>query len=238
MSLPEYEDTILIQASKLSPEKAIAFFREKEFKITWNWRETLNDANNATFQVAKSMNMGVLQDIRGMVDKALKDGIGFRQFAKDLEPMLIKRGWWGSQVIGGQRVQLGSMHRLKTIYATNTQSAYNAGRWKVQERGKKRRPFLRLNEVLDTVTRDSHRKVSGTVAPVDDPFWDRWYPPNGFRCRGRVQPITAERAKGGKKPIKDDPDKGFSNNPGKKVFKPKKGDFDSDLEREAKKMNP
>ena len=232
MALPEYDENILVSAAKFKPQQAIEFFRKKGFKITWNWRETLASANAQTFTVAKSINMGILKDINKSVDKAIADGISFEKFAAELEPTLRKRGWWGMKTVNGERVRLGSMHRLKTIYDTNTQSAYNAGRWETQERGKVRRPFLRLNEVLDGSTRDSHRRVSGTVAEVGDAFWDRWYPPNGFNCRGRVQSLNqreldretqAGRAhKITAKDKKAQPDKGFDANPGKKEFVPER----------------
>lgn len=241
MALPEFnEETILILAAELPPAEAVAFFREKGFKITWDWRETLADANKATFQVAKSMNMGVLQDIRTMVDKAIADGLTFKQFAAELEPNLVKRGWWGSQIVDGKRVQLGSLHRMNTIYQTNTQSAYNAGRWEVQSRDKRRRPFLRLNEILDASTRTTHRRMSGSIAKVTSKFWNRWYPPNGFNCRGRVQSLTEKQARAFGIGIKGraQPDRGFSNNPGIKVFQAKKADFDNDLFNESKKMDP
>jgi len=241
MALPDYdEETILIAAAKLPPEKAIEFFRKKGFKITWDWRETLNNANNATFQVAKSMNMGILKDIRKMVDKSIAEGITFEQFAKELEPMLVKRGWWGSQVVDGKRVQLGSVHRLNTIYQTNTQSSYNAGRWETQSRDTKRRPFLRLNEVLDASSRIKHAQMNGAIQHINSRFWRTQYPPRGFNCRASAQSLTEKQAKafGITKKRNHPPDPGFANNPGISVFKPKKSDFDADLFNASKKMEP
>lgn len=241
MALPDYnEETILVEAAKLPPEKAIEFFRKKGFTINWDWRETLNDANNATFQVARATNMGVLKDIRKMVDKAIADGITFKQFAKELEPMLVKRGWWGSQIVDGKRVQLGSLHRLNTIYQTNTQSAYNAGRWETQSRDTKRRPFLRLNEVDDASSRLNHKRMNGVIQLIASVFWKTQYPPRGFNCRARAQSLTEKQAKafGITKKANIPPDRGFANNPGLRVFKPSKADFDDDLFAASKKMEP
>lgn len=243
MALPDYNpETILIEAADLPPAQAIKFFRQQGFKITWDWKETLREANLRTFTVAKAMSQDILQEIRNELEKALTEGQTFKQFRENLEPFLRKRGWWGMQVIDGQKVQTGSVHRLKNIYRTNTQTAYNAGRWETQERGKKRRPILRLNEVLDGATRDSHRAVSGTMAPVGSPFWNRWYPPNGFGCRGRVQSLTEKQAKSfgyrQTEPLpKTRPDTGFSSNPGKAFEIPDKK-IDADLKREARKMKP
>lgn len=240
MALPQYnEETILVEAGKLAPAEAIEFFRKKGFKITWSWRETLKQADQQAFTVAKSMHMDILQEIRKATDKAIADGLSFEQFRDSIEPFLRRRGWWGMKTVNGQRVQLGSVHRLKTIYSTNTQSAYNAGRWDVQQRAKRVLPFLRLNEVLDAKTRSSHANVSGTIAPIDDPFWDRWYPPNGFNCRGRAQSLTEAQAKGSpieaQKIPKIKPDKGFDHNNGKVFDLPKK-DIDSDLKKAGENL--
>ena len=99
MALPEYETSILVAAAKLPPAEAIEFFRAKGFVINWDWRETLGNANNNVFQVAKAMRLDVLQDIRGAVDKALAEGQTFKQFRKELEPQLAKKGWTGKKFL-------------------------------------------------------------------------------------------------------------------------------------------
>jgi hypothetical protein len=35
--------------------------------------------------------------------------------------------------------------------------------------------------------RDTHRQLDRIIRPVDDPFWDTHYPPNGWRCRCDVR---------------------------------------------------
>jgi len=247
MALPDYDaNTILVEAAKLPPEEAIAFFRAKGFKIDWDWRDTLANANNKVFQVAKATNLDVLTDIRNAVDKAIAKGDTFATFQKGLQPLLKKRGWTGIKKIVNpltgkvEKVVLGTPHRLKTIYNTNVQSAYMAGRWEVQERNADILPFLKLIEVLDSVTRQSHRRMSGTIAPVGDPIWDIWYPPNGFNCRGRVQQIDQEQAEAEGIGATSDklPDEGFDGNPGRKDFKPRKEAYDPALWRRAQKMKP
>ena len=79
----------------LPPEDAIKFFEEKGFEITWDWREQLLINNAQVFTVAKAMKMDILTDIREMVDSALKEGMTFREFQFQLEPMLKAKGWWG-----------------------------------------------------------------------------------------------------------------------------------------------
>lgn len=246
MSLPEYDEkTLLIEAYKLPPQQAIAFFRAKGFKITWDWRETLGDANNQVFQVAKSMNLDVLSDIHDSLDDALSKGLTFESFQKHVEPKLSARGWTGKKYALNpdgelQLVELGTPRRLKTIYQTNTQSAYNAGRWEIQAEDIERRPYLMLIEVVDPSSRPDHVEMSGSIARVDDPFWNAWYPPNGFNCRGRTRSLSQKQAEDRKIEIKSDkkPDQGFAGNPGKKTLKPNKSNYRSYLWDESVKMEP
>lgn len=88
-------DVDLMYAIGLPPEKAIEYFRSKGYQITWNWYEMLNEAHAKAFTVAKAMNLDILQDIRGMVQKSLDEGITSETFVKELEPTLKAKGWWG-----------------------------------------------------------------------------------------------------------------------------------------------
>jgi SPP1 gp7 family putative phage head morphogenesis protein len=243
--MPEFNKNILATAVNLPPREAVAFFEKKGFKITWDWRETLNEANNKVFQVAKAVNMDVLQDIRSEMDKAIKNGETFRDFRKNLEPKLVKKGWWGRKLVEGpkgeQMVQLGSPHRLETIYRTNVQSAYNAGRFKGQEANKERRPYLMLIEILDSSTRTTHRSRSGSIARVDSSFWkspNSWYPPNGFNCRGRARALTEAQAKQRGIGLRGhgNPDPGFGGNPGITIWKPERKDYDSDIWKKGQEL--
>ena len=83
-------------------------------------------------------------------------------------------------------MQLGSVHRLRTIFQTNLRTSYAAGQWERIQRVKDDLPFLRYSAVLDSRTRPDHRRWHGTVLPVDHPFWQTHFPPNGWRCRCSV----------------------------------------------------
>jgi uncharacterized protein with gpF-like domain len=59
--------------------------------------------------------------------------------------------------------------------------------------------------------------MEGKVYPADDPVWKTWYPPNGFRCRCRVNALTKGETEGlqvESELPKDSPDKGFDTSPG------------------------
>ena len=175
----------------LEPEAAITYLKSKGYAITWNWQEMRDQAHDQAFTVAKAMRLDLLSDIRGAVETALQEGQTLQQFIKDLQPTLESQGWWGQQVIVdsqgvGELVQLGSPRRLKTIYQTNLQSAYMAGRKASMEESSDTHPYWRYVAILDGKTRPSYRALSGTVYRHDDPVWSVIYPPNGFNCRCRV----------------------------------------------------
>ncbi len=79
-------------------------------------------------------------------------------------------------------MQLGSPHRLKTIYRTNTSVAFNRGRYATMKGNTERRPLWMYDARNDSLTRDAHRAMDNRVYRHDDPIWSSIYPPNGFNC--------------------------------------------------------
>jgi len=204
----------------LPPEKAIKFLKDKGFKFSWDWRETWQDAHKRSFTVAKVMREDILADIKESVEKAMADGLTLEQFKKELEPTLKSKGWWG-QITGKPEevrkellkrklikdaklihdgdepitVKLGSPHRLKTIYRTNIQTSYMAGRYKTQAENTDNRPYWQYVAVMDKRTRPAHARLNGRVFRYDDPFWNDFYPPNGWGCRCRVRALSDSNVK-------------------------------------------
>lgn len=183
----------------LKPAEAIAYLKQKGYRIGWNWQDTLDDAHARAFTVAKVTRIDLLQDIRKSLLAAQEQGETLETWAKKLTPTLQAKGWWGKQVIvdsvgNAQMVQLGSPRRLRTIYQTNLQSAYMAGRYKQMLESVDSHPLWRYVAVLDGRTRPNHRAMNGRVYRYDDPIWSSIYPPNGFGCRCRVSPMTESKA--------------------------------------------
>ena len=186
--------TVKLQA--LPPKEAIKYFRSKGYKISFDWQDVWQEEHAHAFTVAKAMRTDILQDIRRSMDSAIAEGTTLQEFKKQLKPTLQEKGWWGRKLLidpktGEEKeVQLGSSRRLRTIFDTNMRSAYAAGRWERIERVKKTRPYLRYIAVQDNRTRDKHRQWHNTILPVDHPFWQKFYPPNGWHCRCSVQQLS------------------------------------------------
>jgi len=78
---------------------------------------------------------------------------------------------------------------------------------------------MRYVAISDDRTRDEHIDLNGTVASVDDDFWNTFYPPNGWNCRCDVELLTAEE--GARKSLQPKPsipiDEDFKKNTGKEL---------------------
>ncbi|WP_047243724.1 phage minor head protein [Chromobacterium subtsugae] len=191
-------DVDLAYCMKLPPEKAIQYLKNKGYAITWDWEELWQDAQAQAFTVAKVTRLDILQDIRDAVEKALAEGKTFAWFKKELTPILKAKGWWGKQEVLDEdtgevrEVLLGSPRRLETIYRTNLQTAYMAGRWQTQMENVGDRPYWMYVAIRDSKTRPSHRALHGKVFRYDDPFWQSYYTPNGWGCRCRIVALSAD----------------------------------------------
>lgn len=185
----------LSHAFGLAPEEAVKYFESKGYAITWNWRDLWQEAQARAFTVAGVTQVDVLQDIRGELDKALKRGTTFADFRADLQPLLERKGWWGRHAqtdpATGEMAGKGlTPRRLQTIFQTNVQTSYMAGRYRSQMANVADRPYWKYVAILDGRTRPAHRLLHGRVFRYDDPFWDYFYPPNGFNCRCRVEALS------------------------------------------------
>ena len=210
----------------MSPDEAIKWFQNKGLEPTWNWMDIWQEQHAKAFTVAKSMSYDILNDVYKATQAALSQGLTKRQFRASLEKTLKSKGWWGKQQVINpdgqlQNVKLGSPWRLNLIYQTNLQSAMMAGRWKQFYSNKENRPYLQYVAVMDPSTRHSHAALHGKIFHIDNPIWQKIFPPNGFNCRCRVRALTEKQAKvrGYKKSNDanlpaDFPDLGFAHNAG------------------------
>lgn len=74
---------------------------------------------------------------------------------------------------------------LQSEYIFATQSAQMASKWKEQaEDGD--RYNLQYRTAGDERVRYEHRLLNRITLPQSNPFWDEFYPPNGWRCRCTV----------------------------------------------------
>ena len=175
-------------AVDLPPERAIEYFRSKGYILTGPWWELWQEQHALAFTVARVAKLDVLEDIRTALDTALSEGQTFRQFAGGgLVDTLRRKGWWGRTKEG---VQIGSYRRLKTIFRTNMATARAASRYQAMSDNVIDRPYWMYDAMDDSRTRPTHAALDNRVFRHDDPFWQTFFPPNGWGCRCRVRAFT------------------------------------------------
>lgn len=153
------------------------------------------------------------------------------ELRKTLEDLVLKGAHVkeGIRTLGEKFQELGLSpqkdYKLEAIFRTQTQLAFGAGKWQAEQDSDIQEILwgYKYVSVGDDRVRPEHAALEGVTLPKDNPFWQRFYPPNGWNCRCYAIPVFEEReivnppdADANGNPIA--PDKGFAFNPGE-VFK-------------------
>jgi len=76
-----------------------------------------------------------------------------------------------------------NVNYLKAEYDTAIGSSQMASKWVQINAEKDILPNLQYKAVQDDRTREEHARLHNAIFPIEDPFWDYYYPLNGFKCR-------------------------------------------------------
>lgn len=193
------------QAFKLTPEEAMAYLRARGLLTTTDdWYDLWQDEHAIQFTVSRLAREDLLKTIREAITQSVDGDLSRRDWLRDIQAVLESAGWWGEKTVlgkdGDERTTRFDAQRLKLIYDTNTRMAYSAGQWERVWRNRAALPYLRYVTAGDEKVRESHRRFHNLVLPVEHPFWDSHFPPNGWRCRCRVVALTAREYERGLAP--------------------------------------
>jgi hypothetical protein len=99
---------------------------------------------------------------------------------------MAKTGWYGKA--GKTADDKAYINwRIKIIYQTNMRTAYSAARYREQLENAEDRPiWVYLSKVHGKNRRQEHILLHNKAFRYDDPFWNTYYPPNGWGCQCRV----------------------------------------------------
>lgn len=81
---------------------------------------------------------------------------------------------------------------LRTEYNFAQASALMAARWKQFEQDGDRY-YLQYRTVGDKRVRRTHRMLHNITLPIESPFWDKYFPPNGWNCRCTVVQVRKDK---------------------------------------------
>jgi SPP1 gp7 family putative phage head morphogenesis protein len=240
--MPEME----IKFEPLPMDEAIEFWREKIPLTPDEFYAMAAEARSKAFTISGISSLDILFDIHKALLKALEKDTTFEEFRKEVNAIFEKKGWTGL-----------SPYRLDNVFRTNIQTAYQVGRYRQMTDPDiiNRRPYWMYDAVNDSRTRETHLALDQVVFPADHPFWDTWYPPNGYRCRCGVQSLSEREVKKQGLKVSTEipkmvaapgqlgrpllPDPGFTNNPAKAFWEPDLSKYprelkDAYLDRSAK----
>lgn len=176
-----------VSADPLDFDEAIAWFR-KRVPMTREQADALDaTARLQAFWVSHVAQADIVGQAWAAIDKALAKGTTLEDFKKEIGSEL-RRAWSGSVD--------DPAWRLETIFRTNLQSAYAAGRYKQATHPDvlADHPIWMFDAVLDGRETDVCRKCDGTKLPADHPWWETHVAPLHYKCRSSVVTLTEAQA--------------------------------------------
>lgn len=165
--MPEIPENIMLEP--LPFEEAIAFFADLVPMTVAEFYALADEIRARAFTVARVSSMDIIMDIHGAVEKAIEAGETLADFKGRISEIMSARGWEG----------LTPWH-TETVFRNNIQTSYSVGRWN-QMKNESDRFYGEYDAVNDSATRPTHAALDEKIFPLDSPFWDTWWPPNGHR---------------------------------------------------------
>lgn len=165
-----------------SYKEAVEYFKKKINLPTKRWNDLEGAMHTRAFTVAGAMRADILLDFRKAVDAAIEKGESLQDFRDRFYNIASK--WRESDPSFDEKMQRPKYGawRSKVIYQTNILTSAAAA----QERQARAMPdvFTHAKYVcmMMPTSRDQHKAWNGTVLPVNDPWWEKHSPPNGFGC--------------------------------------------------------
>ncbi|MBR4804531.1 MAG: minor capsid protein [Bacteroidales bacterium] len=128
--------------------------------------DTLEELARNVYHFSAAKNYHELHDL----SLALRDGDRLRSFDEFMH--------LADEITGKYTINW-----LRSEYNQAVAAAQCAARWNEYSSRKDIMPYLQYTAVMDGNTREEHAALNGVVKRIDDPFWDKYYPPNGWGCR-------------------------------------------------------
>lgn len=164
-------------------ETAIEEFKRRGIMSDRELSRMLGDYAKRSDTARKLLLDNVQKFVREKIVDALEQGDTYRDFAEKIAD--------GSASLG---IVEQDPWYLQTVFRTNVQSAYGAGRYRALTNPDvmEARPFVQYRTVGDARVRDSHASLDGLIFRTDSDEWRRIAPPNGYACRCAIVSLSAD----------------------------------------------
>lgn len=212
-------------------QNAVDFLESKEAVDAKIYKQLAKRERDRAFTVSGYTSGEILNAfLKGLAD-AVESGSTMESFRERMSTFLADYGY----------DSITPFH-ADVIFRTNVQTAYMAGHYESMREAAAFRPYWQYKTAGDGAVRESHAAMADRVYSADDPIWNIWYPPNGYRCRCTV--ISLSRAQVKKRGLSVQkappvdiktgrqlamPDKGFSGNPATTSWHPDLSDYNKTL---------
>jgi len=205
--------------AQLFKRKGIGTTTEREF-----WKVVFNNLNSAIDEGYKSdvsydtTDFEMLSNLK--LNAASFAAFKNHTFKNELVKLLINsdgdiRDWSSFKNEAVKLNEKFNFRHLKSEYDHAVASSNMAAKWQDFQKRKHLYPNLKYVAIIDSRTRELHKKWNGIVLPIDHKFWQTHYPPNDWGCRCDVLQ-TDEEEDTKKTEVNDLPNlpKQFNNNSG------------------------
>lgn len=182
----------------LKPDDVVRAFETRgTLRPTVRWSEMMHEDHAVAFTVAKITKLDLLRSIRTSLDDVLRNGGTFEEWKGNILPEMKKAGWWGAvnnpALTGSTETIIVNNRRLRTIYNTNVRMSMASGHWSRIQRQKDVLPYLRYIPSTSEHKRPLHKTWYGILLPVDHPFWQTHFPPNGWGCKCSFEQVSERK---------------------------------------------
>ena len=217
-----------ISADVVDFDEAIDHFREKLPYTDEEYAQLDESAQEQAFRVAGVAQLDIVADVYNAIDEAIATGTALDDFKKIVGDEL-EHAWGGTVEDPGWRIE--------TIFRTNIQSAYAAGRYAqmTDPETLADRPFWTFSTIEDGRECDICEPCDEVVLPADDPWWHTHHVPLHFNCRCEAHSLTTDEAKKRGVDAVGPPveaDEGFGAPPKLASWEPHKDEYPSELWKE------
>lgn len=159
---------------------AVAFLSRMKMNLQKLREKYKTTAFEAVTDAGKNINNELLETVKRLVS----EGAHIREAKEVLADKFDKLG-----------IRPASKGQFETIYRTQTQIAFAAGKYQAETQNDYIYRELwgyKYVTVEDSRVRPTHAILDGICLPKDHPFWTIFYPPNGFNCRCQAIPLFEE----------------------------------------------
>lgn len=161
---------------------------------TVRWSEMRHENHASAFTVAKIAKLDLLRYMQSSLDEVIRRGGTLESWQATILPELKRQGWWGAvtnrELTGTDETIIVNESRLRTIYDTNVRMSRASGAWSRIQRNKDVAPYLRYKSSTSERKRPLHKLWYGVILPVDHPWWQTHFPPNGWFCKCDYEQLT------------------------------------------------